>query len=594
MIRYNTKRYWGYSTDKKPLDAKYGDTFIEMDTNVEYVFGSYNTWTNLTLPTDTNLIIGNLVISGLSTGLVYSSGGTLVSVTNSLGSNFVGSGAGAGTTIVSSSNFFGQNAGYQATNASNSNFFGYQAGYQATSARYSNFFGYQAGLNADSASYSNLFGYQAGETFTSNNIGANNIIIGTNISLPNATANAINIGGILFGTGTYSTPSGTPSIVPNNGRIGINVINPRVALEVSGGTFLDALSATTISATTYLNLPSTSGLYLPLSGGTVTGQTNIYYNAFGPTSNILSLGLDLNNLLFTFGFANNSAQITYPYNYPANFATAPSYNFDNTVNITTAGSGIYQFLKLGAGSGFDVFKFGYKYGNSQISFITGNTAQFLDASFYNFDNNVGINTITNAGYKLDVNGTTRLNGNTIINGSTTVSSGVYSISAFTGSYIDGIVTDYVLGNGRISVGTGDTLTFYNGGIGVNSLMSISTGGTVSAKSLSATTISATTYYGDGSRLNIRSITAITSSFTATSSNDIIFVSGLTGTTINITLPFAASGNINGNTIKNIGKSTVNILPRGAEAIDGNTSLTILPTSKTALSIIPYGNNWWII
>lgn len=42
--------------------------------------------------------------------------------------------------------------------------------------------------------------------------------------------------------------------------------------------------------------------------------------------------------------------------------------------------------------------------------------------------------------------------------------GFYSTSTFTGSYTDGIVVDYLTGNGRISVGTADTLTFYNAGV----------------------------------------------------------------------------------------------------------------------------------
>ena len=44
MIRYNTKRHWGYSTDIKPAGAQFGDRFLEMDTRNEYVFSNYNEW----------------------------------------------------------------------------------------------------------------------------------------------------------------------------------------------------------------------------------------------------------------------------------------------------------------------------------------------------------------------------------------------------------------------------------------------------------------------------------------------------------------------------------------------------------------------
>jgi hypothetical protein len=44
MIRYNTKRYWGKSTEQKPIDAQIGDRFLEIDTRIEYFFGNYNSW----------------------------------------------------------------------------------------------------------------------------------------------------------------------------------------------------------------------------------------------------------------------------------------------------------------------------------------------------------------------------------------------------------------------------------------------------------------------------------------------------------------------------------------------------------------------
>ena len=42
-------------------------------------------------------------------------------------------------------------------------------------------------------------------------------------------------------------------------------------------------------------------------------------------------------------------------------------------------------------------------------------------------------------------------------------SGLYSSSSFTGSYADGIIVDYVTGNGRITVGSNDQISFYNNG-----------------------------------------------------------------------------------------------------------------------------------
>ena len=86
-------------------------------------------------------------------------------------------------------------------------------------------------------------------------IGNNNIIIGTNITLPASTANAINIGGVLFGTGCYSTTSGIPSYAPiSGGKIGIGIVSPSYTLDVNGITQatqfkLSALNTAPSSAT---------------------------------------------------------------------------------------------------------------------------------------------------------------------------------------------------------------------------------------------------------------------------------------------------------------------------------------------------------
>jgi hypothetical protein len=176
-----------------------------------------------------------------------------LNVGNAENSNFIGDHAGAGVLNSTSSNFIGSSAGQGATDAADSNFIGNSAGYEAINSGNSNFFGPFAGYLATNASYSNLFGYYAGTTFTGNNIGSNNIIIGTNISLPNATANAINLGGVLFGTGTYATTTGDPSITPvSGGRIGIGVVSPAATLDINGDTIISGSSR-------YLNFGTTSG-----------------------------------------------------------------------------------------------------------------------------------------------------------------------------------------------------------------------------------------------------------------------------------------------------------------------------------------------
>ncbi len=156
---------------------------------------------------------------------------------NASNSNFMGREAGYLATNASASNFLGSGSGYQAINASFSNFIGATAGYQATYANNSNFFGQRAGRIAASASYSTLLGYQAGYNTAGGTLGikSNNIIIGTNITLPDGTQDSINLGGIIFATGSYSTITGNPySGSVATGRVGINKVSPTATLDVSG------------------------------------------------------------------------------------------------------------------------------------------------------------------------------------------------------------------------------------------------------------------------------------------------------------------------------------------------------------------------
>ncbi len=72
----------------------------------------------------------------------------------------------------------------------------------------------------------------------------------------------------------YSDGSGNAYWGPMSGSSSGGNFLPLSGGTVTGDTiFTQGLTATTISATTYLNLPNLSGDYLPLSGGTVTGNT---------------------------------------------------------------------------------------------------------------------------------------------------------------------------------------------------------------------------------------------------------------------------------------------------------------------------------
>ena len=176
--------------------------------------------------------------------------------TDAHNSNFFGDAAGYAATNASGSNFFGNGAGDGGINAYNSNFIGNGAGKNAAYAHWSNFLGYDAGNNASDANNSVLIGFNVGSAVGVGSIGSNNIIIGTNISLSPGVTNSLNLGGVLFGTGTYSTISGDPSIVPTSGgKIGIGVVSPTSTLHIyseaedTSGLRLERLTSTSPTST---------------------------------------------------------------------------------------------------------------------------------------------------------------------------------------------------------------------------------------------------------------------------------------------------------------------------------------------------------
>jgi hypothetical protein len=71
-----------------------------------------------------------------------------------------------------------------------------------------------------------------------------------------------------------------------------------------------------------------------------------------------------------------------------------------------------------------------------------------------------------------LSGATTVQGNMTVNGVVSASQGTFSSGGYVGSYSDGIIVDYATGNGRISVGPADNITFYNGGPATTALVTI--------------------------------------------------------------------------------------------------------------------------
>ena len=322
-----------------------------------------------------------------------------LNATTSNFANFIGYYAGFGATGSQLSNFIGSQAGQDATGSNNSNFIGQQAGYLAANNISSNFIGNQAGFNTSGSSYSTLIGFKAGADLTSvNGIGSNNIIIGTNITLPSGSTNSINIGGVLFGSNTYSTTSGLAfSGAQTNGRIGINTNSPAYTLDVNGtsrvGGFSYSTSGTVIGTTATVagifptGTPGTNGL--AIRGGLFPSDagTDIYLtNGQGNAANISSTRTIVE---LSRGFAPTSGT--------GNFT---SMLINPLINQTGGANGVSRGLyinpTLTAAADFRAIE--TTVGNVILNSTSGNTL---------------IGTSTNAGFKLDVSGTTRVKGTSL-------------------------------------------------------------------------------------------------------------------------------------------------------------------------------------
>ena len=351
-----------------------------------------------------------------------------LNATTSNFANFIGYYAGFGATGSQLSNFIGSQAGQDATGSNNSNFIGQQAGYLAANNISSNFIGNQAGFNTSGSSYSTLIGFKAGADLTSvNGIGSNNIIIGTNITLPSGSTNSINIGGVLFGSNTYSTTTGLAfSGAQTNGRIGINVVSPQQALHVSGNTLIrGGLTANTISATT-ISLPFSGGSVL-FSDGTNIAQSNIQL-FWDNSNNRLGVGTNAPAYPFQVGVTNagsgsdftvqtsSSAAKTVITSQSATAIVGANPNASTVNGVPTGASfgtttnGARTTLgSLGASAG----------GPTYINFSTNGAQTGLHVT-HNFgsdlmtvysNGNTGIGTTSDAGFKLDVNGSTMVRTN---------------------------------------------------------------------------------------------------------------------------------------------------------------------------------------
>jgi len=452
---------------------------------------------------------------------------------NAYNSNFFGDSAGGylefGATNAYNGNFFGFQTGLQATNANDSNFLGYQAGCFAINASNSNFFGHNAGYNASNASYSTLIGYQTAYNINNTNgIGSNNIIIGTNITLADDTANSLNIGGVLFGTGLYSNIGGEPYTGVSNANIGINVINPSNALHISAATDPIKIEGLQNNTDTSLLTIDTNGIVHTTTISGLTGNTINIYNSDGVLNSNRTIGLSSYKLTFTSSTTPNNLVFSGG-NIGINNPT-PQYQLDVSGNSNFYGAiNINQQSYNSGGDIFNIINYSNNtplitlyngYGGIRPHIYIGTTN--LNWTGYTNGTNTDYGTIAigrNVLQSLTTNGLYGFRGNTGIGyrAMNAVTTGQYNTGygIWAMEYLTVGGNNTAIGNdagGGLSTGftntfIGDQSGYYNNDIGfMNQVIAIGAGAQAAGSAISSitnTTIIGTAVYSLGSPFNVQ-------------------------------------------------------------------------------------------
>ena len=197
--------------------------------------------------------------------------------------------------------------------------------------------------------------------------------------------------------------------------------------------------------------------------GTASAGANIYFTIGGlQKGNIVAaitpVGLVLKRSSANIVFSDGSVQYTAAIANTANSATSGNLFVKGTLftnTISTIESGAPLIIDP-AGSGSLI--------------IADRTQVLIKNTSPSTSNSTGALTISGG---LGVSGNIYVNNGQIIS-----SNGFYAQNTYTGSYSDGVILDYTAGMGRISIGSNDGLTIYNGGLALKPLFSIAASGNV--------------------------------------------------------------------------------------------------------------------
>jgi hypothetical protein len=322
---------------------------------------------------------------------------------------------------------------------------------------------------------------------------------GTNISVtgtyPNFTIDVTGLTDFNTFTTGFTYQDNTFTILDNSGSTYNATINSVTGLTVNG-----TLSATTISATTYQNLPITTDVFV--TGGTYSAGTSTFTNNTGGTFNVTGFYTGetsyVNSLTTGFGLSadTTNGDITIINTDPDQVVTIsggtgiltggtyPNFTIENTLpdqtvvlndgtNISVTGTYPNFTIDVTGLTDFNTFTTGFTYQDNTFT-ISDNSGNTFDATFTEVTGltvNGDLN-ITGTTYSNTISATTYLNlpittdvfvtGGTYSAGTSTFTNntgGTFSVSGFvTGdTYVTGLT--FNTGNYNLTIGRNDGVLF---------------------------------------------------------------------------------------------------------------------------------------
>ena len=440
---------------------------------------------------------------------------------------------------------------------------------------------------------------------------------------------------------------------PTSGQGNIVFYNQQVTFGNPGGTLqMTAQSANTINlfnttattmnfagAATAISIGAQNAATLTLSPGTVVGS-NTTQNLFNTVATTLNIGGNATTLSLGASTGkttvNNGLTIAGITTATTLYATALYDNGIRVLTTETVTAGIGLAITSVSSGGGPIGTVTLV--NTGVTATIGTTYLGVSASTGSVTfTNLGVLTVAGTANQVLVGGGTAAATGTITLSlpqsisttsnvtftTITATNGLYSIGTYTGAYTDGIVVDYLTGNGRISVGPNDTLGVYAGGVAGTQMLQITTASGITVYSSTVTTnqsvmnvfntnATAVNAFGAATTLNIGASSGSTTinnnlvvngglsfSYASYSTSSAIVstvdLAGIRATApITITLPAVGTGKML--TIKdesgNAATYNITLVPASG-TIDGQAT-EVIQGNYEAISLYSNGTNWFII